>query len=382
MTAPRQPTHIDTFAGPGGFCTGLKAAGFRTLMAFEKVETVCETYAANHPEVDLIQGDIRSVADDQLHFPEPVDLVTAGFPCETFSTAGNKSRASYDHRQTLFMEAVRIAVACKSRFILCENVPAILTKPLVKGETRLVIDEIRRVLREAGYRNQLEAVLNTADYGVPQTRRRFFLLASREPAQLIRPMPLASRQVTVGDAFEGMPVLPGEDAVASYPNAGYAWRMGTRAMWNATAWIDGLPHHVCPGHRPATVERFGLIPQGGRLSDLFKTLDPGTITDLQQRRVLPKVPYQQRGQRLHPDRPSPTVTSHCLDELVHPTEPRCLTVREAARLQSFPDGYDFRGPLSCPHQSETQDKYEQIGDAVPPLMAEQWGSIVAALVGK
>lgn len=381
MTA--SPTHIDCFAGPGGFCTGLKAAGFRTLMAFEKVETVCETYAANHPEVDLIQGDIRQVPDDQLAAIGPVDLVTAGFPCETFSTAGNKSRASYDHRQTLFMEAVRIAVACKSRFVLCENVPAILTKPLVKGETKLVIDEIRRVLREAGYRNQLEAVLNTADYGVPQTRRRFFLLACRDDDQLVRPVPSAARQTTVGDAFCGLPLQPSETAVAEYPKGGgYAWNMGCKQLWNATAWCDQQLLHVCPGHRPATVERFGLIPQGGRLSDLFKTLDPDTIAELQQRRVLPKVPYQQRGQRLHPDRPSPTVTSHCLDELVHPTEPRCLTVREAARLQSFPDGYDFRGPLSCPHQSETQDKYEQIGDAVPPLMAMRWGEIVATLASK
>lgn len=380
----RKHNHIDCFAGPGGFCTGLKMAGFRTLMAFEKVGTVCETYAANHPEVHLVQGDIRNVPDAHFDDCEEVDLVTAGFPCETFSTAGKNSRYSYDHRQTLFQEAVRVAVATKAKFLLCENVPAILTKPLDKGGTKLVIDEIREQLADVGYSNQFEAVLNAADYGIPQTRRRFFLLACREKKVSIqRPAPLAARQVTVQDAFHGLPTVPSADAVAAYSaDAHYSWLLGTKPLWNATAWADGLTQHICPGHRDSTVERFKLIPQGGKLSDLFKTLPKEEIEELQRRRVLPKVPYHQRGQRLHPGRPSPTVTSHCLDELVHPTEPRCLTVREAARLQSFPDGYEFKGPLSCQHMAENQDRYEQIGDAVPPLLAAVWGRAVAALLDK
>ena len=103
-------------------------------------------------------------------------------------------------------------------------------------------------------------------------------------------------------------------------------------------------------------------------------LDKNKIKTLQGKGVLPKKWYIQRNRRLCPNSLSPTVTSHCLDELLHPTENRCLSVREVARLQSFPDHYNFAGgPFLCPHIYETQDKYEQIGDAVPPLLAYSWG---------
>ena len=103
---------------------------------------------------------------------------------------------------------------------------------------------------------------------------------------------------------------------------------------------------------------------------LFKKFNEEEIKRLQANRVLPKKWFIQRNKRLVQDQPSKTVTSHCLDELVHPEMDRCLTVREVARLQGFPDFYDFiGGPFICPHISETQDKYEQIGDAVPPLLA-------------
>lgn len=112
------------------------------------------------------------------------------------------------------------------------------------------------------------------------------------------------------------------------------------------------------------------------MHDLYKSLDSDSLKALQEIGVLPKTSYHQRGQRLHPERQSPTVTSHCLDELIHPWQDRCLTVREAARLQSFPDGYKFCGPLSCQHIAPQQDKYEQIGDAVPPFLATSWGLAV------
>ena len=97
----RQFTHIDCFAGPGGICTGLHAAGFNTLVAIEYIKSCCETYSANHPEVHVIHSDIRDVTEDQVlpYIPEDgVDLVTSGMPCETFSTAGNTSRSFYDDR--------------------------------------------------------------------------------------------------------------------------------------------------------------------------------------------------------------------------------------------------------------------------------------------
>ena len=124
-------THVDCFSGPGGICTGLHAAGFKTLVAIEYIKSCTETYKANHPEVHVICADIRHVTTEQIlpYIPEEgVDLVTSGMPCETFSTAGNKSRSFYDARQYLFREGIRIAQICRAKMILFENVPAVASK--------------------------------------------------------------------------------------------------------------------------------------------------------------------------------------------------------------------------------------------------------------
>ena len=111
-------THIDCFSGPEGICTGLHAAGFETKVAIESIKSCVETYAHNHPEVHIIHSDIRDVTREQIlpYIPEKgIDLVTSGMPCETFSTAGNSSRAAYDDRQFLFREGIRIAKICNAK---------------------------------------------------------------------------------------------------------------------------------------------------------------------------------------------------------------------------------------------------------------------------
>ena len=113
----KQFTHIDCFAGPGGICTGLHAARFKTLVAIEYIKSCCETYQYNHPEVHVIHSDIRNVKKEDIekYIPEEgVDLVTSGMPCETFSNAGTTSRSFYDDRQFLFREGIRIAKLSKA----------------------------------------------------------------------------------------------------------------------------------------------------------------------------------------------------------------------------------------------------------------------------
>ena len=136
-------------------------------------------------------------------------------------------------------------------------------------------------------------------------------------------------------------------------------------------------------HRACTLKRFELLRQGESLKDLFSRYEGAERAALQAQRILPKKMFIKRNYRLKPDEPSPTVTSHCLDEFVHPTSNRALTVRECARLQSFPDSYDFcGGPYIVPHIERTvQDKYEQIGDAVPPLLAYAWGVTISGILG-
>ena len=202
-------THIDCFCGPGGICTGLHAAGFETLVAIEYIKSCVETYSANHPEVHVIHSDIRDVTAEQIlpYIPsDGVDLVTSGMPCETFSTAGNSSRAAYDDRQFLFREGIRIAQIANARMILFENVPMITTKRVAKTSKKLVLDVMKKELIEAGYGNFKQFIIDAEKYGVPQKRKRFFLLASRNPDdEITAPEITTTKEVTVREAFCDIP---------------------------------------------------------------------------------------------------------------------------------------------------------------------------------
>lgn len=393
MHLNRPLTHVDCFSGPGGFCTGLRAAGFNTLVAIEYIKSCVETYSKNHPHVHVIHSDIREVTPEQIlpHIPsEGVDLVTSGMPCETFSTAGNTSRSFYDHRQFLFREGIRVATICNAKLILFENVPAITTKTVEKGSNILIVDVLKKELKEAGYGNFIEVVLNASDFGVPQRRSRYFVLASRIPdLKLTFPLTSEFRTSNVEDAFSGLPgVEPNtKEAPRKYKSgklSDYAKLMMDREFWDRKEFDSALTYHTPMKHRECTLKRFALLNQGESLKDLFERYRGAEREALQAERILPKKMFIKRNYRLCSDGWAPTVTSHCLDEFVHPYQDRALTVRECARLQSFPDSYDFcGGPYLVPHIDRTvQDKYEQIGDAVPPLLSYAWGKSITELLKK
>ncbi|WP_241908830.1 DNA cytosine methyltransferase [Vibrio kanaloae] len=384
-------THIDFFSGPGGFCTGLKAAGFQTLAAVEKVESCVDTYRANHPEVKVINKDIREVTASDFDFlnGQSIDLITSGMPCETFSTAGSKSRSSYDHRQQLYFETLRLAVLLKPKLILFENVTGILSKKVVKGSDRLIIDDIHDDLAEIGYTHFIDTVLDSTDFGIPQTRKRYFLIATNdEKLQLKVPVSTHENIVTVDEAFSKLPIIGAncQEEHSGYnhnESSPYVDLLRDTKFWKAkNVSNENLTYHKAPNHRENTLERFKLINHGENLKDAFTKHTDEELRDLQERKILPKKWFIQRNMRLTPNKPSKTVTSHCLDELIHPHLDRALTVREVARLQSFPDHYDFfGGPYICPHMYETQDKYEQIGDAVPPILSYNWGRTIIDILG-
>lgn len=386
-------THIDCFSGPGGICTGLHAAGFETLIAIEFIKSCVDTYAANHPEVHVIHSDIRDVTAEQIlpYIPENgVDLVTSGMPCETFSTAGNSSRAAYDDRQFLFREGIRIAKITNARMILFENVPMITTKRIAKDSKKLVLDVLKEELAGAGYKNYKQFIIDAEKYGVPQKRKRFFILASKEPTdEISAPKPTTSVDVTVEDAFCDIPPVEANTWTEN-PNylpgksSAYTRLMQDDRFWRRETKERKLLNHLPMNHRAYVIERFHILRQGEGLKGLFARLEPDELESLQKRKVVPKVVYVKRNYRLRWDEASPTVTSHALDEFVHPEQDRALTVRECARLQSFPDSYDFvGGPYLVAHDDHSQqDKYEQIGDAVPPLVAYAWGMHIKEILHK
>lgn len=387
MALNRPITHIDCFAGPGGICTGLHAAGFNTLVAIEYIQSCCDTYSANHPEVHLIHSDIRKVKKRDI-FPyipkEGVDLVTSGMPCETFSTAGNTSRSFYDDRQFLFREGIRVAKMSKAKLLLFENVPGITSKTVSEDDPTLIIDVLKNELELAGYGNYIEVRLDAASFGVPQKRLRYFILATRYKRwNLTHPTPEVEGKplVTVRQALASLPnVIPNsniEGTIYVGEDSEYSTLLKNQQFWHREHLginPDVITSHLPMKHRAATLTRFGMLRPGEGLKGLFDRLTPEQVKQYQAQRVLPKKIFIKRNQRLTYDDQSPTVTSHCLDEFVHPIYNRALTVRECARLQSFPDSYQFFGPYLVPHIDKmVQDRYEQIGDAVPPLLAYAWG---------
>ncbi len=385
-------THIDLFAGVGGICTGFKAAGFETVVAVEHVDTCTETYLANHPEVDVILDDIRNVQASKIKSLlkkkglKRVDVVTAGFPCETFSTAGSNSRVYDDHRNYLYQDAIRIADAAQAQILVLENVPAFTSKRVSHDSKELILEHLISDLESAGYKYWDYDILNAADYGVPQRRERFIMFASKEIPVRKEMFNAAKKNffVTVDDALSDLPHIDQGDESIKYdkPKNNYQKQQRSKSFWKQTVQKPNhLTYHITTKHRPATIKRFELIKHGEGLKDLFDKLSDKEKLVLQEEKILPKKWYIQRNHRLTPNKQSKTVTSHCVEEIIHPYLNRSLSVREAARLQSFPDYYDFAGgPLICPHIYHTQDKYEQIGDAVPPLLAKHIGESIKRIL--
>jgi len=384
-------THIDCFSGPGGICTGLHAAGFETKVAIEYIESCVDTYKKNHPEVHVIHSDIRDVKAEDIRpyiSDDGIDLVTSGMPCETFSTAGNTSRSFYDDRQFLFREGIRIAKITNAKLVLFENVPAITTKTVAKDSRELIVTVLKKELKEAGYGNFIEIVLNATDFGVPQKRNRFFILASRyKDWKLSYPISIFNKVATVKDALAGLPNVVANSGIEAtnytQDESDFSKLMRNNEFWKRSIFnSERLTYQMPMKHRDCTLKRFALLKQGDSLKTLFDRYQGEEREKLQAQRILPKKMFIKRNYRLKPNEPCPTVTSHCLDEFVHPTYDRALTVRECARLQSFPDSYDFcGGPYIVPHIDRTvQDKYEQIGDAVPPLLAYAWGCEITKIL--
>jgi DNA (cytosine-5)-methyltransferase 1 len=353
-------THCDLFSGLGGFRTGLAQAGFNTLVAVEKDPNCVATYRANHASVPILHADIRDVRDaDLVRLCGSVTLMTAGIPCEVWSSARSMPAATDDPRRTLYREVIRLAETIQPRFVLLENVPRITASETWPGSGRHVVEEIRSALRWVGYGHQREVVLDAADFGVPSRRRRWSLLAALDPKLRLRAPTTTGRHMTVRYALAGLPLRPCDTPEAR--DGGPGW-------------------HVAAGIGRPMLARYSLVRPGKRVADLLESLPLATVEAFKSRRILPPQPYRQRGYRLHLDHPAPTLTAHCADELIHPEACRRLTVRECSRLQGIPDWYEFFGPLNRPHNSEPQDIYAMIGECVCPPVARAWGEAIKEMI--
>lgn len=371
----------------------------------------------------VIHGDINLVDDKMIQElllrrygidskKETVDIVSGGAPCESFSMAG--TRTVGDERDDLFDNIVRISRTVNTKTILFENVKGMFSKPDAKGNRGAIFQHICDTFEKQDVtpsyhlasRNQNTILLKACDYGVPQMRERLFLVAIRSDlydkgVRFSYPTPThgpgkAHSYVTVEDALADLPSAPMNVDVTSYkPLRKYKNENQERFVkimrgecvegmnssvpphLNEKYTSTSLSSHKGPGHIVRKQALLSVIPKNSSMKAEYQKLSEAGLLDekvpefpeFTYRDIFPKTLYGSRNRRLKLSDPSFTVTSHCLDELLHPTENRAITPREAARLQSFPDWYQFAGPYVQFHGDKEQDRYEQIGDAIPPLLA-------------
>jgi len=335
---------IDLFSGAGGLSIGAQWAGLKVQCAVESDPHVAATYAANHPTVIVLNKAVEEIR--QLPFAsnsEPV-VVFGGPPCRGFSTSNQRTRSLANPANWLFQEYLRIVRLVKPNWVVFENV-----KGMLETEKGLFFERIVSALRRQGY-TVSSWVLNAADFGVPQKRYRLFIVGSLEGVSVSEPKTTGMPHVTVREAIADLPVLRNGACVSTLPYRSAPVSEYGRQMRRR--------HRVCSNHlvtdsHPDIIKRYQHVPQGGNWSDIPKRL----MANYQDRSRCHTGIYR----RLKWDEPSVVIGNFRKNMLIHPTQNRGLSVREAARLQSFPDWFEFHGSIGFQQQ--------QVGNAVPPLLA-------------
>ena len=348
VMARHKPTAVDLFCGAGGMGLGLEMAGYDTLLAIDKNKHVASTYRWNL-NVDEVYVDDLSAAWDadiaKLNVGD-VDVMTASPPCRTFSTAGKRPAVHTDNM--LYRHAIRAARIMQPRIVVVENVPGILS---IDGGHFMF--GVRRRLESAGYPNRV-LLLNSAEYMVPQVRYRVFVIGVRGVSfgdmPDVRPA-TSEHKVTVRDAVSDLAGLERGRTYGYIKDSAYAPAETTyQRMLRGNN--DVLHNHHARDHSARIRKLFGAIPEG--------------YSDRLDRRVITRGYYRPSG-----DESSPTITTKP-DHFLHYKLNRIYTVRELARIQSFPDSFEFLGPRNAGgrgrHNAGSQ--YQQVGNAVPPLMAK------------
>ncbi|MCX2746279.1 DNA cytosine methyltransferase [Arthrobacter sp. MI7-26] len=387
-------TMIDLFAGAGGLSEGLQEAGFRSLYANELVPTYAATFAANHPNTIVESDDIRAVDAAEVRArlklePGELSLMAGGPPCQGFSINAPK-RSTDDRRNHLFREYLRFVEEFQPRAVLIENVPG-----LVSFEGGATLEAILQSLRELGYAADVQ-ILYAPLFGVPQTRWRTIVLGLRdsEDASLAFPEPIrnAPMRVNFTSRFAGRDIVAMPRSVTLPPHTTVKEAIGDlpalvngevgddvkdyRAMPENNyqkllrAGSDGVRNHHSARLGKINLDRLRHIPPGGNWTNIPFDLLPAGMKKAR------RSDHTKRYGRVHPDGLASTILTKCdphWGAYFHYEQDRAFTVREAARIQSFPDSYIFTG--------SRVEQYEQVGNAVPPLLAAAVGRSISATLG-
>jgi DNA (cytosine-5)-methyltransferase 1 len=334
---------IDLFAGVGGMSLGFSMAGFEPVLAVEYDVSIANAYKKNHSTAETIADDIKilDIENTFKKYQNKVTGVIGGPPCQGFSQKGKRLSIN-DERNFMFKYFIKVVEYVKPQFFVLENVPNIITT--LDGFFK---DEIIDAFKEIGYDVDAK-ILNAYDYGVPQQRKRAFFIGQKNKLTIEFPKE-KDFKVSVKEAIYDLPFIDSGERVDFYnyekkPQNDYQQllRKNTKGIYN----------HQATNHSKVALERLALIPKG------------------KGREVLPKEHrtksiYSGTWSRLIEDKPAATITTRfdtpSSGLFTHPILDRCLTVREAARIQSFPDSFIFHGTKTS--------QMKQVGNAVPPLLA-------------
>jgi DNA (cytosine-5)-methyltransferase 1 len=374
-------TFVDLFSGAGGASVGLINAGFIPVGAIEIDDWAADTYELNHPKVKVLRENILNVSDETFKSFKGVDLVVGGPPCQGFSIAASNRRDSKDPRNNLYIEYIRAIKYIKPKVFIVENVKELVKFKLASGQPLLndFIEKLEKLNYTISY-----TFLNAKDLGVPQDRIRFFMVGFLNSSESILFNKNQTPIVTLYEAISDLPT-PSNNLELNYelaPQNNY--------QENLRQASKTIRNHEAMKHTQRLIERFKLIPINGNTSNVpafHRNRTRGNVETLSD-----KI-YHQNHRRLNPDVPCKTITASFYSSFLHPYQHRNLTVREAARIQGFPDKFIFLGKRTTLSKKLLEkkgifedmhlDQFNQVGNAVSPIVAEYLGlQIINKLNGK
>lgn len=338
---------IDLFSGAGGMSIGAAMAGVDVRYAIESDPHAALTFSDNHANTKVFSQDIRKIRADDLKLPRSKlqSVVFGGPPCQGFSTSNQKNRDVDNANNWLFREYLRIVRGVRPDWVIFENV-----KGLIETESGIFLDSVLKGFKRLGYTTS-HFVLNSADFGVPQRRNRLFIMGSLHGISIEKPRPTVRRARTVREAFDDLPELENGDSPDHASYIGPASSAFSKAMRGR---LQGCWNNVVTNNASHILKRYRHIPPGGNWENIPKRLMKN-YADVQRC-------HTGIYHRLKDDEPSIVIGNFRKNMLIHPWKDRGLSVREAARLQSFPDWVRFSGSIGFQQQ--------QVGNAVPPLLAQ------------
>jgi DNA (cytosine-5)-methyltransferase 1 len=336
---------IDIFSGCGGMTVGAKLAGIQVKYAVELNYHCASTYSHNHTDVKMINTDIRKfrVHDLKLSKREPIVLF-GGPPCQGFSKSNQKTKNKQNENNWLFKEFIRVAKELKPDWIVFENVGGFSES--LEG---FFFKETLINFKKMGYATS-QFLLNASNYGVPQNRKRVFIVCSLDGITIEEPK-ATTQKINVGEALYDLPNLKNGAKFSVLPYNQKPHSAYSKAMRGK---LEKSTNHFVTQNSEEIIKRYKYVPQGGNWENI-------PIKLMQNYKDVSRC-HSGIYHRLDEAKPSVVIGNYRKNMLIHPKENRGLSVREAARLQSFEDNYIFKGFLT--------DQQQQVGNAVPPYLAK------------